>query len=147
MADQENSTQPGQRVSKSWTRFIPAIGRTLMGLLFCMTGLNGFLNFLPRPTAPMPDGAAAFAGALMNTGYMFPMIMGTQLLVGVLLVVNRFVPLALVVIAPIIINIIAFHVFLAPSGLAMALIVLILEIFLIWAYRAAYRALFAPRFV
>jgi len=52
----------------------------------------------------MPEGAVAFSGALMKTGYMFPLIMGTQLLVGVLLLLNRFVPLALVLIMPVLVN-------------------------------------------
>src|SRR6187455_3043372 len=93
--------------SKSFTRFIPHVARVLMGLLFCLTGSNGFLNFLPAPPT-MPD----FAVALMKTGYMFPLIAGTQLLCGMLLLINRFVPLALVLLAPVVVNIFAFHLFL-----------------------------------
>jgi hypothetical protein len=129
--------------SKGITRYLPATARVLMGLLFCVTGLNGFLNFLPQ--TPMPDGAVAFAGALMKTGYLFQLIMGTQLIVGVLLLTNRFVPLALALIAPIIVNIVAFHVFLAPSGLGLALVVLVLEVYLAWAYRKAFRPMLAMR--
>lgn len=115
-----------------------------MGLLFLVTGLNGFLRFLPEP-ATIPEGAAAFAGALMNTGYMFPLIMGTQLIVGVLLLVNRFVPLALVLIAPVIVNIIAFHVFLEPAGIGPGAVVLLLEMYLVWTYRNCYCGMFAWR--
>src|SRR3954463_12949873 len=103
---------------KSFTRYLPHIARVLMGLMFFVFGLNGFLNFFPPPKTPMPEGAMAFAGALMKSGYMFQLIAGTQLLVGLLLLINRFVPLALVLIMPILVNIIAFHIFLQPSGSA-----------------------------
>ena len=129
---------------KLMARHLPTIARFLMGLLFTVTGLNGFLNFLPQPES-MPEGAAAFAGALMKTGYMFPLIMGTQLIAGALLLSNFFVPLALALIAPIIVGIVTFHIFLAPSGMAMAAVVLILEIYLAWSYRKAYRPMLALR--
>ncbi len=109
-----------------------------MGLIFLVFGLNGFLHFLPQPKT-MPEGAAAFAGALAKTGYMFQLIMGTQLLVAILLLLNCFVPLALALIAPVIVNIIAFHIFLAPSGIGPGAVVLVLEIYLAWEYRKAYR--------
>jgi hypothetical protein len=116
-----------------------------MGLPFFVSGLNGFLNFLPEPSAPIADGALAFVGALMKTGYMFPLIMGTQLTVGTLLLSNRFVPLALVLIAPFIVNSIAFHLFLEHSGLPVAVVFLALELYLAWAFRAAYRPVLAIR--
>jgi hypothetical protein len=131
--------------TKSFTRHLPAIARVLMGLPLFVFGLNGLLNFLPQPTAPMPEGAMAFAGALMNTGYMFPLIAVTQLIVGALLLANRFVPLALALFAPFIVNSIAFHVFLEPSGRPMALVFLAFELYLAWSYRAAYRSMLAAR--
>src|SRR5204862_7623199 len=115
------------------TRHLPTAARFLMGIIFLVTGLNGFLNFLPSP--PMPEGAVAFAGAMLKTGYLFQLLMATQLIVALLLLSNRFVPLALAVLAPIVINIVALHLFLAPAGLPLALTVLILEIYLAWAYR------------
>jgi len=130
---------------KSFARHMPTIARFLMGLMFFVFGLNGFLNFIPQPKTPMPDGAMAFAGALMKTGYMFPLVMGTQLLVGVLLLLNRFVPLALAFITPIIVGIITFHLFLAPSGIAPGIVVLILDLYLAWAYRGAFRPMLAMR--
>jgi len=96
--------------AKSILRHWPTVLRILMGLGFFIFGLNGFLNFIPQPKDPMPEGAMAFAGALMKTGYMMPLVMGTQLLVGVLLLLNRFVPLALALIAPILVGIVTFHV-------------------------------------
>jgi hypothetical protein len=71
--------------------------------------------------------------------------MGTQLIVGLLLLTNRFVPLALALIAPVVVNIVAFHIFLAPSGLPLALVVLVLEVYLAWAYRNAFRPMLAMR--
>ena len=116
-----------------------------MGLMFFVFGLNGFLNFIPPPKSSMPEGAMAFSGALMKTGYMFPFIMGTQLLVGVLLLLNRFVPLALVLIMPVLLNIIAFHIFLQPAGIAPGAVLMVLELYLAWAYRKAYLPMLAPR--
>lgn len=131
---------------KKVLRFAPVVARVLLGLLFMVTGLNGFLNFLPQPPADaMPEGAMAFAGALQSSGYMFPMIMGTQLLCGVLLVTGLFVPLGLVLLAPVVVNIVAFHVFLAPSGLAIAVVVAVVEVYLVWAYRRAFRPMLAMR--
>jgi len=130
---------------KSPGRLLPTIARILMGLGFLVFGLNGFLHFIPQPKNAMPEGAAEFAGALMNTGYMFPMVMGTQLLVGVLLLLNLFVPLALALIAPVLVNIVAFHIFLAPSGLAPGLILMALELYLAWAYRRSYAPMLALR--
>ena len=119
--------------------------RVLLGLLFFVSGFNGLFHVLPEPSAQLPAGAAAFAGALMATGYMFPLIMGTQLIVGSLLLVNRFVPLALTLLAPFMVNSIAFHVFLEPTGRPMAFIVLALQLFLVWRYRRAYAVLLSSR--
>jgi uncharacterized membrane protein YphA (DoxX/SURF4 family) len=135
---------PEERTTKAFARHLPTVGRILLGLIFFVFGLNGFLNFIPRPPT-MPEGAAAFSEALMKTGYLFPLIAGTQVLVGALLLLNRFVPLALALIAPVIVNIIAFHAFLAPSGFGPGIVVLVLEIYLAWAYRKAYRPMLAMR--
>ena len=131
--------------AKSFLRYATVTARGLMGLMFFIFGLNGFLNFLPQPATPLPEGALAFAGALMKTGYMMPLIFATQLVVGALLLANRFVPLALVLIAPFLVNSVAFHVFLEPSGRGMAGVVLAFEIFLAWSYRRAYHSLLTPR--
>lgn len=139
------ANEPSAGQSKSLAVHLPAVARILMGLVFFVFGLNGFLNFIPQPKEAMPERAMAFVGALMNTGYMFPLVAGTQLLVGVVLLLNRFVPLALALIAPIIVGIVTFHIFLAPSGMAMAAVVLVLELYLAWAYRGAFRPMLRMR--
>jgi len=126
-------------------QYLPIAGRILLGLLFLVTGLNGFLNFLPQPKEPMPEAAAAFAGALMKSGYLFRLVMATQLASGLLLLSNRFVPLALALLAPVVVNILAFHLFLAPTGLGVAIIVLLLELYLAWTYRQAFRPMLVAR--
>jgi hypothetical protein len=124
-------------------RYAPTAARILMGLVFFVFGLNGFLQFLPQP--PPPARALAFGMALIQTGYFFPLLKGTEVLVGILLLSNRFVPLALAVVAPIVVNIVAFHVALAPSGLPLALIVLALELYMAWSYRRLYAPMLAAR--
>jgi uncharacterized membrane protein YphA (DoxX/SURF4 family) len=126
-------------------RHLTTAARLLFGLMFFVFGLNGFLNFIPQPSTPLPEGAIAFAGALMKTGYMMPLISVTQTIVGALLLINRFVPLALALIAPFIVNSVLFHLFLEPSGRAMAGVVLGFEIYLAWAYRKAFAPMLAAR--
>jgi len=115
---------------------LPAIARVVLGLTFFVFGLNGFLHFLPQP--PMSGPPADFAGALFATGYMFPLIKGTEVVASVLLLSNRYVPLALAILAPVVVNIVAFHAFLAPAGLALPIIVLALELYLARSYRDAF---------
>ena len=131
------------RTMKSIARYAPLAARILFGLLFLVFGLNGFLHFIPQP--PLPERAMAFVGGLASTGYMFPLIKGGEVVVGILLLVNRFVPLALALIAPNVVNIVLFHVILEPSGIPMALAILVVELYLAWSYRAAYRSMLAAR--
>lgn len=127
--------------SKSFTRHLPTVGRVLLGILLFVPGLNGFLNFLPPPPTALPE----FAEALMKTGYMFPLIKGTEVLAGVLLLTNRFVPLALAIVAPVVVNIVAFHAFLAPEGMVIPIVLLALHLSLAWSYRKLYRPMLALR--
>jgi uncharacterized membrane protein YphA (DoxX/SURF4 family) len=115
------------------------IARVLTGLVWVVFGLNGFLQFLPLP--PMGPRAGAFMGALAATGYMFPLIKGVEVIGGALLLGNRFVPLALTLLAPGLVNILAFHLFLEPSGLPLPIVLLALEIYLARKYRHAFRPL------
>jgi uncharacterized membrane protein YphA (DoxX/SURF4 family) len=125
------------------SRFAPSAARVLFGLIFFVFGLNGFLQFIPQP--PPPPAAGAFMGALAATGYMFPLIKGVEVVAGLLLLSNRFVPLALALLAPNIVNIVLLHSVLAPAGLPIALMVLGLELFLAWSYRDAYAPMLRAR--
>jgi putative oxidoreductase len=116
--------------------------RILLGLTFTVFGLNGFLHFIPQPT---PSAQAAnFFGALFATGYMIPLIFATQLISGLLLLIG-FVPLGLILLAPVLVNIFLFHAFLEPHGLPLAVVIVAMELFLAWRYQDALAPLFTQR--
>jgi uncharacterized membrane protein YphA (DoxX/SURF4 family) len=132
------------------SRHLPTAARILMGLGFFASGVFGILIAFgvvpfPKPPTPPPERVTAMLGAIANSGYLFPLIKITEAVVGVLLLANRFVPLALAIIAPVLVNILAFHAFLDPSGIVPGLVLFALELFLAWSYRAAYRPMLAPR--
>lgn len=117
--------------------------RLLLGAIFTLFGLNGFFHFLP---APAPEGAAAaFIGGLASSGYFFPLLKGTEVVAGLLLLGNRFVPLALTLLAPIVVNIVAFHAFLAPSGMAISVVVAALGIYLAYTERSVFAPVLRAR--
>ena len=118
-------------------RFLPTSTRLFLGLVFTVFGLNGFFHFLPVP--PMPASrAATLVGAFLQSGYLMQLVFATEVTAGLLFLTGRFVPLALALIAPVIVNIVAFHAFLAPAGLGLALAVLAAELALAWNHRAAF---------
>jgi DoxX len=120
---------------------IKATLRSLLGLAFLVFGLNKFLHFIPNPAEP--PAAMEFFGALFKTGYFLPLLATTEVVSGGLLLANVMVPFALVLLAPVIVNIFMFHLFLAPGGLPIAAIFAALEITLAWLYRDAYAPLFS----
>ena len=125
---------------------LPTAARILLGAVFFVFGLNGFFNFIPPPPPEsMPEASVALAGAFVKSGYMIPLIKGTEVLGGALLLSNRFVPLALTLLAPVIVNIFAFHAFLAPSGLGMAIVIVLLEATLVYVHREAFRPMLRAR--
>lgn len=119
----------------------PAAARLLLGAAFLLFGLNGFFHFLPMP--PATGQAGAFLGALGATGYLFPLIKGTEVVAGLLLLSGRFVPLALTVLAPVVVNIVAYHAALAPAGLGLPLVLTALGVYLAYAYRASFAGVLA----
>jgi hypothetical protein len=123
-------------------RYAPPAVRYLMGIIFFVFGLNGFLHFIPLP--PMPGGAGAFLGALVATGYLFPVLKSVEVVSSLLLLSNRFVPLALALLAPITLNIFLFHTVLTPPN-PIAFIVLIGNAYLAFAYRDAFRPMLAAK--
>src|SRR5271167_1110441 len=123
-------------------RTASAIARYLAGVIFLVMGLNGFLNFIPLPP---PGGVAGqFMGALYVSHYLW-VIFAFQVIAGVLLLVNRYVPLAVAVLAPVIVNILVFHALMAPSGLPLALFVAVLWAVIFINVRRAFSGLFQSR--
>jgi putative oxidoreductase len=119
------------------------VARLLLGLIFVVFGLNGFLNFLS--TGPMPTGLAGqFVGALVLSHY-FWVVAAIQVAGGVLLLVNRYVPLALVLLGPVIVNIICYHVFLNPSGAPLAAVVTVLWFIVFYGKRQYFSGIFVQR--
>jgi putative oxidoreductase len=112
------------------------IARYLLGLIFTVFGLNGFLHFLPMGSPP-PPLAAQFFGALVQSHYM-AVIFGLQLVCGLLLLVNRYVPLALTILGAILFNILSFHIFMAPSGLPLAAFTTLLWAVVAWRARSVF---------
>ena len=124
-------------------KIVILIARLLLGLAFVVFGLNGFLGFLNM--GPMPTGLAGqFIGALVQSHY-FWVVAGLQLAGGALLLVNRYVPLGLVLLGPVIVNIILYHVFLLPTGMVIALVVAILWLIVFYGHRQSFSGIFAQR--
>jgi uncharacterized membrane protein YphA (DoxX/SURF4 family) len=118
------------------------IARFLLGSMFAIFGLNGFLNFI---AVPPPTGIGGqYMGALFVSHYL-AVVFALELAAGVLLLVNRFVPLALTILAPILVNIALFHVFMAPQGFAPALIAITLWAAVFHRDRAAFSGLFTAK--
>jgi len=124
-------------------KIVTLIARILLGLVFLVFGLNGFLNFLSM--GPAPTGLAGqFLGALFLSHYYW-VVAALQIAGGLLLLINRFVPLALVLLGPIIVNIICFHVFMNPSGAPPAAVATILWLIVFYRNRQHFSGIFAQR--
>ena len=118
--------------------------QALLGLIFFVFGLNGFLNFIPTPD-DLPEKVAAFMGAMVATGYFLPVLKAVETLSGLLLLIRKFPALALVLLAPIVVQILLFHIFLEPSGLPIAILVVVLEGYLgFFVYKDRFKAVLAP---
>jgi putative oxidoreductase len=113
--------------------------RIALGLVFTVFGLDYFLHYLPDPGASPRGGA--FLEALFVTGYMFPLIKGLEILCGLLLLAGRLVPLALALLAPIVVNIACYHLILDPGVRSIAVLVSVLHVFLLWSHRASFAPL------
>ena len=122
-------------------RKLPTAARIALGLVFFVFGLNGLLHFLPQP--PLPASAVPFVGGLASTGYFFPLLKVTETVAGALLLAGVLVPFALTVLAPIIVNIAAFHLVVAPWNYPIVALILVAELYLAWTHRAAFAPLFA----
>ncbi|HMD43690.1 MAG TPA: DoxX family membrane protein [Candidatus Acidoferrum sp.] len=124
-------------------RIVALIARILLGLIFLVFGANLIHSFLPMPTPP-PGLQTQFMTVMFGSHYMF-FIGLVQFIGGLLLIINRFVPLALVLLGPVIVNILLFHGLMAPSGLPLALLVLSLWAILAWQARRNFAGIFTQR--
>jgi len=122
------------------------LARVLLGLVFFGFGLNWLLQLFPLP--PAQGAAAVFIDGLVASRYFFPLLFVIYLFAGTALLIGRFVPLAVAVLAPIIVNIAVMHLFVPSSGaeVGLAALVTILEIFLAWSYRPAFRPMLHQRY-
>jgi putative oxidoreductase len=118
------------------------IARVLLGLIFVTFGSNGFLNFIHMP--PPTGLAGQFLGVLFVSHYLVAVFL-VQLIAGALLLANRFVPLALALLAPVLVNILLFHCLMAPEGLPLASVAALLWAIVFYAKRSAFAGLFAAR--
>lgn len=119
-------------------RIAATISRILLGLIFLIFGLNLYLHFLKMPP---PEGqAAAFMGAMFSSGYMYA-VAAFQVVGGLLLLIGRFVPLGLTLLGPVIVNIMFFHIFLAPAGLPLAILVSVLSLVVLAYHRQSFAGL------
>ncbi len=126
----------------SATPKIPLIARTLLGLAFVVFGANFFLHFLPTPA--MPPDAGAYLGGLIS-GKILTIIKSVEIAAGLLLLINRFVPLALTLLAPVEIGILSYHGVFEPAGLPLPVVLVALTIYLAWAYRSAFAPMLRAR--
>lgn len=108
---------------------LPLIARLLLGFVFFAAGLTGLLNLVPPPP-DLPERLQTFNAGMEATGYMLTLIKSTETICGLLLLSGYFVPLALVILAPVVLNIFFVHAFMAPSGLPLALVLGLLTIYL-----------------
>lgn len=123
------------------------IARIALGLVFFGAGVGGFASHFAFPP-DLPEKLLAFTQGLAASGFFLPFLKGTEIVCGLLLLSGRFVPLALVVLAPIVLNIFLTHLFLAPQGVPLALVIGALEIYLAFfsQYKESIRPLFTARF-
>src|SRR5260221_8732178 len=131
-----------RKINGGLMKIVTIIVRILLGVVFFVFGLNGFVGFIPMP--PLTGTAGAFIGALFSSHYLY-LVSGVELIAGILLLVNRFVPLALAMLAPMLANILAYHVTMQMEGLPLALITTLLWVILVWRYRAHFTALFVHK--
>jgi hypothetical protein len=120
------------------------IARFLLGLIFLVFGLNGFFHFLPMSPPPSGTAAAQFFGALYVSNYLVVIFL-LQIVGAILLLLNRYVPLALTLLAPIIINILLFHLLMVPSGIPLAIIVTVLWVLAFVRVHSAFTGLLQQR--
>lgn len=130
------------KVRSRLMKILVLIARLLLGLMFVFFGLNGFFQFLPSP--PLEGVSGAFLGALVTSHYLY-FVCAVQVIAGLLLLANQFVPLALAMLAPVVANIVAYHLTMQPHAAQLAVLATVLWIFLAWKSRAYFMPLFTQK--
>ena len=125
-------------------KIVALIARILLGLVFFVFGLNGFLNFIPMKGGLPPGAAGQFVSALVQSHYMY-VVSGLQVLGGLLLLINRYTILGLAILGPVIVNIFLFHALLFHTGLGLACVVVILWLLLFFHYNKHFSSLFVQK--
>lgn len=120
-------------------RITATVVRYLLGVIFFVFGLNGFINFLPPPEITGPAGV--FMGGMAATGYLFPLVKGLEVVAGALLLSGFYVPLSIAILGPITLNIFLFHT-LTPLN-PVAIVVFVGNIFLVFAYKDYFKSIFS----
>ncbi len=120
-------------------KIVTIIARVLLGLVFVVFGFNGFFDFIHMPPSTNP-AAGQFFTAVSTTGFM-SFVFLLQIIGGLLVFLDFFVPLGLTILCPIIVNIVLFHICMGPEGLPLAIVVSLLALFLIWRYWANFAGL------
>ena len=123
-------------------KIVTLIARIMLGLLFAVFGLNGFLHFIPMQ--PPTGLAGQYMGALFLSHYL-TVVFALELVGGLLLLVNRYVPLALTLLGPVLVNIVLFHACLAPAGLPMALFAVVLWLIVFTGVRSSFAGLLVQK--
>lgn len=122
---------------------IVTISRILLGLIFVVFGLNGFLHFIP--THQYPGVAGQFVGAIVKSHF-YTVVFATQIVGGVLLLANRYVPLGVLFLGPVLVNILSFHIFMSPGNIPLALLAAALWLILFARFRSAFAGVFVRKF-
>lgn len=123
-------------------KILAALPRVLLGFVLFASGLAGLLNLIP----PQPlEGPGALFMTGLGGSYLITFVKLTEVITGLLLLSNRFVPLALVIAAPVLLNIAAFHAFYAPSGLALPVLMIAASFFVAWKHRAVFTPLLTAK--
>ena len=117
-------------------RFAIIGARVILGLIFTVFGLNGFFHFIPNPE--MNEPMTTFMMALGGTGYFMIVVKVVEVVSGVMILLGRFLPLGLILLAPVSVHILFVHLFLDQAGLAMAIVIVVLQLFLAFAYRDSF---------
>jgi len=120
-------------------RIAATTARWLLGLIFVVIGLNGFFHFMPG--MPPPGPATTFFTAMVLESHFYILVFGAQLIVGLLLLSNQYVPLAIVVLGAVLANVLTFHITMAPESIAPAIVAALLWVFVAWSIREEFTTL------